>query len=117
MGKGDDEIRILEIDCWHYIRNVWFGNMTKQMNRALQEVLRDQLSDLPLNYRIQTNIFALLHAIENEYTKTANYAKGHGDEFQYCIKSITVKCICFLLLKVVVAVNKILNWKDVRLCT
>ena len=86
MGKADDEIRILEIDCWHHICNVWFGNVSKQMNKTLQEVLGDQLSDLPLNYRIHTDIVASLHAIEKECTKTANYAKGHGDEFHYYMK-------------------------------
>jgi hypothetical protein len=29
---------------------------------------------------------ALLHAIEKEHAKTANYAKGHGDEFHYYLK-------------------------------
>ena len=71
MGKADDEIRILEIDCWHHIRNVWFGNVSKQMNKTLQEVLGDQLSDLPSNYRIHTDIVALLRAIEEECAKTA----------------------------------------------
>ena len=56
------------------------------MNRSLQEVLGDQLSGLPSNYHIHTDIMAILHAIEKECAKTANYAKRHGDEFHYYMK-------------------------------
>jgi len=86
MGKADDEICILEIDCWHHICNVWLGNVSKRMNKTLQEVHGDQLSDLPSNYHIHTDIVALLQAIQKECAKTANIAKGHGDEFHYYMK-------------------------------
>jgi len=47
MGKSDDEVRIFELNCWHHIRNVWFGAVTNKMSKTLQEVLADQLSEIP----------------------------------------------------------------------
>lgn len=65
------------------MHNVWFGNVTKQMNRTLQGVLGDQLSELPSNYHISNDIFTSLCTIEKESAQTASCTEGHGDEFYY----------------------------------
>ena len=34
---------ILEVDCWHYFRNVWLGGMTKELSSFLREELQSEL--------------------------------------------------------------------------
>jgi hypothetical protein len=85
MEKSDDEIHIFEMDSWRHICIIWFGNTIKQMDKTLRELLAHQLGELMPNYCIHTDIIALLHAIEKECARTCNYAKGHGDQLNYCM--------------------------------
>eukprot|EP00956_Cyclotella_meneghiniana_P014747 scaffold22205_cov76-Cyclotella_meneghiniana.AAC.14 len=47
----------------------------------MREVLADDLIELPAIYRINLDIDDLFRCIDKEFSKTANYAKGHGSEF------------------------------------
>ena len=44
------------------------------------------LEKIPYIYRVSTSIDNLLHCIEKEVSKTANYAKGHGAFFEHYMK-------------------------------
>ena len=38
-----EKIRILEIDCWNHLCNVWLGGMTKALSLYLKDELRSDL--------------------------------------------------------------------------
>ena len=31
-GDNDADSVVLEVSCWHHLRNVWFGGMTKKLS-------------------------------------------------------------------------------------
>ena len=87
MGKTNKQISIFELNCWHHIHNVWFGAVTKQMSKTLQDVLADQLINIPLTLCIHNNIVALLCAIEKECSKSCNYDNGHEDHLHQYMRT------------------------------
>ena len=49
-------------------------------------MVADDLNELPSIYRINLDIDDLFRCIDKEFSKTANYAKGHGSEFFWWMK-------------------------------
>ena len=41
---------------------------------------------MPLLYRVNTKMDAILRAIDKEFSLPANYPKGHGDQFKHWLK-------------------------------
>ena len=80
-GLSADQIMIFEADCWQHLRNVWFGGVSAAVSEHLREILADDLKELPTIYRINLDIDDLFRCIDKEFSRTANYAKGHGSEF------------------------------------
>ena len=80
-GLSEEEVMVFEADCWQHLRNVWFGGVSSALSEHLREVLADDLIELPAIYRINLDIEDLFRCIDKEFSKTANYAKGHGSEF------------------------------------
>ena len=39
----DEDVLVLEVDCWHHLRNVWLGGMTKHLTSHLRAALHDEL--------------------------------------------------------------------------
>ena len=87
LGIAEADIKIYELDCWHHLRNIWLGAVTKQLSKTLDDVLEDCLGDIPWNLRVTTDIIGLLMAGEKEFSEEANYAKGHGSMFHYFMKT------------------------------
>ena len=85
-GLSEDEVIVFEADCWQHLRNVWFGGVSSAVSSYLREVLADDLNELPSIYRINLDIDDLFRCIDKEFSKTANYAKGHGSEFFWWMK-------------------------------
>ena len=81
-GMSDNEIKLFEGDCWHHLRNIWFGAVIKKLNQSLADLWEQDLEDIPSLYRVCADIEDLLRCIEKEFGKTANYAKGHGSMFE-----------------------------------
>jgi hypothetical protein len=83
LGLSEDDMIVFEGDCWHHLRNVWFGAVIVQLSKTLNEILASDLDEIPavLRVKTKTNVTELLRAIEKEFARTANYAKGHGDMF------------------------------------
>ena len=75
--------------------------------------MEDQLNEIPSSLHIHNDIVTLLHAIEKEYLKTANYAKGHGDQFHHWMLTFCQVNISTPLLKLVIVQDKTLAWKDI----
>ena len=84
IGVADEDITVFVGDCWHHLRNIWFGAAIIKLSKFLDGVLREDLEAIPFIYRVgsKTDITELLRAIEKEFALTANYAKGHGSMFK-----------------------------------
>ena len=80
-GLSTDQIMVFEADCWQHLRNVWFGGVSAAVSGHLREILTDDMKELPTIYRINLDIDDLFRCIDKEFSRTANYAKGHGSEF------------------------------------
>lgn len=75
MGVNELDVKLFELDCFSHLHSIWFGRATDECSKTLQEVLQDHLNELLTNLCIHTDIVTLLHAVEKECAKTANYAK------------------------------------------
>jgi hypothetical protein len=82
-GLPEDEINVLEGDCWNHLRNVWLGGMIKCLNKYLNTALQDELEAIDSRLRVSTSMDSVLRAVEKEFSHCANYAKGHGDQFYH----------------------------------
>ena len=85
-GKNPSDVMVLQQDCHHHLRNVWFGAITKRLSKFLDEMLAADLDSINSRYRVSTKMDAVLHAIDKEFSLPANYPKGHGDAFKYWLK-------------------------------
>ena len=74
-------IGALEMDCMHHLRNVWFGNMEKDLTKELNTLLRVSLDEIDPKLRVTSSMSAIIRAIEKEFGLCANYVKGHGALF------------------------------------
>ncbi len=78
QGFREESINVMEDDCWNHLRNVCFGAVIKELSSHLDEVLRDNLSEIHPILRVTTDPSNIFHAIEKFFGETANYAKGLG---------------------------------------
>ena len=46
-----DDIRILEVDCWNHLRNVWLGGIKNALYALLGNILREGLYGIDLRLR------------------------------------------------------------------
>ena len=66
----EDDIHVLENNCWNHQRNVWFGAVVKELSSHLGlNVIHSML-------RVTTDPNSIFRAIEKVFGETANYAKG-----------------------------------------
>jgi len=70
-----------EMDCMNHLRNVWIGNMEKELTKSLNQLLRVSLDEIDPRLRVSTSCSALFRAGWKEFCLNANYAKGHGALF------------------------------------
>ena len=85
-GRDPNEVLVLQQDCHHHLRNVWFGAVTKRLSKFLDGMLAADLDEIHSRYRISTMMDAVLRSIDKEFSLPANYPKGHGDAFKYWLK-------------------------------
>ena len=85
MNIPQSDVKVFEMACWHHLRNTWFDNVLKMLDDELKQIVMS--IELPANVPIHTDVVQLLRAIKKECTKTCNYAKGHGDQLQYFLKT------------------------------
>lgn len=84
-GMTESEIKKFEWDCWHQMRNVWFGVVTKALSLDLSDALKYDLSKIHPMLQVNIDLVEIYCAMEKCFAKTANYAKGDGslfDEYQ-----------------------------------
>ena len=85
-GRDPSEVMVLQQDCHHHLRNVWFSAITKRLSAYLNDLLAADLDAINFRYRVSTKINAVLRAIDKEFSLPANYPKGHGDHFKHWLK-------------------------------
>ena len=68
-------------DCWHHLRNVWFGAVIDQLGGHLANILGDDLGEIHWSLRVNTDVGCVLIAVEKYFGQSANYAKGKGSMF------------------------------------
>ena len=76
QGFREESINVMENDCWNHLHNVCFGAVIKELSSHLDEVLKDDLSEIHPILRVTTDPSNIFHAIEKFCGETANYAKG-----------------------------------------
>mmetsp|Transcript_13403 Transcript_13403/g.29103 ORF Transcript_13403/g.29103 Transcript_13403/m.29103 type:complete len:910 (+) Transcript_13403:516-3245(+) len=74
--------RVLEVDCWNHLRNVWLGGVIKSFSAFLNAALRNDLDEIDPRLRVSTSMDSVLRAVDREFSLCANYPKGHGDLFR-----------------------------------
>jgi hypothetical protein len=63
-GMSEDDIHVLENDCWNHLRNVWFGAVVKELSSHLDQVLQNDLNEIHPMLRKTTDPNSIFHAIE-----------------------------------------------------
>ena len=76
----------LQFDCMHHLRNVWFGNMEKQLTSTLNNILRVSLDEIDPKLRVSASISAVVRAIDKMFSLSANYLNGDGAKFAQWMK-------------------------------
>ena len=77
----EDDIHVLENDCWNHLRNVWFSAVVKELSSHLDQVLQNDLNEIHPMLRATTDSNSIFRAIEKFFGETANYAKGSGSMY------------------------------------
>ncbi len=67
--------------CFHHLRNTWFEAIENYMSRKLTEWLQHNLELIPSHLRVSCKISNPLQQVDKEYSFTANYFKGSGNEY------------------------------------
>ena len=80
-GLSDNEILVLEVDCWNHLRNVWLGGVTKHLDSYWNMALKESLDLISFVLRVGTNFDGVLRALEKFFGECSNYPKGKGDIF------------------------------------
>ena len=69
-------IRVLAVDFWNQLRNVWPGGTTKELYTLLGNTMREELDEINLRLRVLTSIKSVLHAVNKYFSLCDNYLKG-----------------------------------------
>ena len=63
-------------DCWHHLRNVWFGAVIKKICAHLADLLEEYLEEIHYSLLVMTVIGNLFSSSEKCFGGTVNYSKG-----------------------------------------
>ena len=62
--------------------NVWFDAINKDLCDFISDYVQEDLKDIPSIYRVEIDSVDTIRCVEKLAGRTANYPKGHGDEFE-----------------------------------
>ena len=71
----------LDYNCMIHLQNVWFGSMENNLTNDLNLHLCASLDEIDPKLRVTASMSALIHAVDKEFSLSANYPKGHGKLF------------------------------------
>ncbi len=85
LGKeasmSDADLILFQGHCFNHLRNTWFDAIENYPSRKLTEYLKYDLELIPHHLRVSCKISDLLRQVDKEYSLTANYFKGSGDDY------------------------------------
>lgn len=73
--------RIYKQKCFNHLRNVWLGAVENMLGKKLEAHFKHDLELIPSHLRVACRLSELLLQVDKEYSFTANYAKGSGDDY------------------------------------
>eukprot|EP00957_Ditylum_brightwellii_P057601 4368142-Ditylum_brightwellii.AAC.1 len=78
---NEDGIKVHIDDCWQHLRDIWTGAVVKNLCSQLSEDLKDDFDDFHFILQVQMEVSQIHRAVEKEFAKTAQYAKGDDTMF------------------------------------
>jgi hypothetical protein len=81
LGMSGPDLILFQGHCFHHLRNTWFEAIENYLSRKLTNYLRQDLESIPSHLRVSCKISDLLRQVDKEYSFTANYFKGSGNEY------------------------------------
>lgn len=86
ITEANVNMMVLEGDCHNHLRNVWFEHIDSDWGSLLEDHLKADLAIIPTHLRVSCRLSEILIQCDKEYNFSANYPKGHGDEFHDWLK-------------------------------
>ena len=80
-GMSGPDLILYQGHCFHHLRNTWFEAIENYLSRKLTGYLQHDLEKIPSHLRVSCKISDLLRQVDKEYSFTANYFKGSGNEY------------------------------------
>ena len=75
-------VHVNKQDCMQHLRYLWINLVAKAINKYMTEFLNESLDDISSFIRVSPDLAHVICAFHNEFSLTANYPKGHGEQFQ-----------------------------------
>jgi len=80
-GMNDMDLILYQGHCFNHLRNTWFEAIENYLLRKITDHLKNDLEIIPSHLRVSCKISDLLCQVDKEYSFTANYFKGSGDDY------------------------------------
>jgi hypothetical protein len=81
FGMSGPDLILFQGHCFHHLWNTWFEAIENYLSRKLTDDLRHDSESIPSHLRVSCKISDLLRQVDKEYSFTANYFKGSGNEY------------------------------------
>jgi len=81
LGMSGPDLILFQGHCFHHLCNTWFEAIENYLSRKLTDYLRHDLEKIPSHLRVSCKISDLLRQVNKEYSFTASYFKGNGNEY------------------------------------
>ena len=80
-GMSNSDLILFQAHCFNHLRNTWFEAIKSYLSRKVMEYVKRDLELIPLHLHVSCKISDLLCQVDTEYSFTANYFKGSGDNY------------------------------------
>jgi hypothetical protein len=80
-GMSGSDLILFQGHCFNHLRNTWFEAIESYLSRKVMEYVKRDLELIPLHLHVSCKISDLLCQVDTEYSFTANYFKGSGDNY------------------------------------
>ena len=100
-GMRNVDLILYQGHCFNHLRNTWFESIENYLSRKLTEYLKHDLELIPSHLCVSCKISNLLRQVDKEYSFTANYFKGSGEDYadwkkRFCPSKRYLPPICVL---------------------
>jgi len=78
---SDSDLILFQGHCFNHLRNTWFEATESYLSRKVTEYVKRDLKLIPSHSHISCKISDLRCQVDKEYSFTANFFKGSGDNY------------------------------------